>query len=471
MLSNRRSFLAKLPLGMGVAAAAAQPSGPSRSLRDRLRKVIDGMSIVDTHEHIISEPERYSTPIDFFMLVGQYVMNDVVSAGLSRPVRTRIENPNTPLAERWQLFEPFWKHARYTGYSQALRIAIRDIYGFPEITGATLPRINEAMHNKNKPGFYADILKKRCRTLYSIVDDYWNATPAKLDPEYFVLARKFDRFITPSTPGQMKALERQTGVSITSLSGLKQAMEKSFELSLTLNMVAVKTIMAYERELFFREVSEADAARDFDDLMQGRRKLPEGFRKFRDRPYRNMEDHMFHHLVQLADAHHVPMQIHTGLQTGNGNYMANADPTLLTNLFFVYPNVRFDLFHIGYPYHDKLSVLGKTFQNVAVDFCWAHIISPSASRQAMHMYLETVPVNKIFGYGGDYRYPELSYGHLQIAKSNIAQVLAEKVEAGFLSEDEAVEIANLMLRENALTFFGRRAVAGLKAASPTGRAD
>ena len=100
---------------------------------------------------------------------------------------------------------------------------------------------------------------------------------------------------------------------------------------------------------------------------------------------------------------------------------------------------------------------GKTFPNVYVDFCWAHIVSPSAARRAMHEFLETVPVNKIFGYGGDYRFPELSYGHLQIAKEDITQVLGEKVEAGFCSEEESVEIAGMLLRENALRLFGAKA--------------
>jgi hypothetical protein len=37
------------------------------------------------------------------------------------------------MASRWLAFEPVWKFARYTGYGQALRIAIRDIYGVGEI--------------------------------------------------------------------------------------------------------------------------------------------------------------------------------------------------------------------------------------------------------------------------------------------------------------------------------------------------
>ena len=67
----------------------------------------------------------------------------------------------------------------------------------------------------------------------------------------------------------------------------------------------------------------------------------------------------------------------------------------MNNLFFLYPRVKFDLFHISYPYQGELSVLAKLFPNVYVDFCWAHIVSPSVSRRTLHEFLEMVPVNKI----------------------------------------------------------------------------
>jgi len=101
-------------------------------------------------------------------------------------------------------------------------------------------------------------------------------------------------------------------------------------------------------------------------------------------------------------------------------------------------------------------VLAKLFPNVYVDFCWAHIISGSAARRTLHEMLETVPVNKIFGYGGDYRFVELSYAHAQMARRNIAQVLAEKVESGFATEDEALEIARLLLHDNPARLFSPR---------------
>lgn len=456
MNSGRRNLLKSVPaLGLASPGMAAGRRGPSSSLEIRLREALHRIDAVDTHEHIIPEAERVSRPIDFFTLAGHYAINDVVSAGLPAESLAQIYNSEIPAARRWSLFEPFWNHARFTGYGQALRLAVRDIYGL-EVSAGNLSRINDAIRAQNRPGLYRRILTEKSRIRVSVLDDYWNATPVKPDPEFFVLAHKFDRFVTPASRGDLDQLEQITKVSITSLAGLKQAMEASFRQFVDIGMIAVKSTIAYNRELHFREVSPEAAERDFEALARGSRPVPERFRRNVERPFRDLEDHLFHHLMQLADAHRIPVQIHTGLHAGNGNFITNSRPTHLTNLFFLYPRVQFDLFHIGYPYQGELAVLAKLFPNVHVDFCWAHIISPAVARTALHEYLETVPANKIFGFGGDYRYPELSYAHAVMARANLARVLAEKTVGGFCSEEEAVMLGRMLLHDNPARLFLRK---------------
>src|SRR5207245_2185570 len=135
------------------------------------------------------------------------------------------------------------------------------------------------------------------------------------------------------------------------------------------------------RELLFQEVARADAEREFEALMRGKRTLPEGFRTAFVRPFRVLEDHMFHHVMKLADAHHLPVQIHTGLFAGGGNVITNSKPTHLINTFLLYPRIKFDIFHLSYPYQEELGVLAKSFPNVHADFCWAYVVSPAASRR------------------------------------------------------------------------------------------
>ena len=85
--------------------------------------------------------------------------------------------------------------------------------------------------------------------------------------------------------------------------------------------------------------------------------------------------------------------------------------------------------------------------------CWLYIISPSYSERYLHEWLETVPANKIMGFGGDYHNVENVYGHLQFAKEIIGNVLIEKVKNRYFSEKEALKISSMLLYENASQFF------------------
>ena len=100
------------------------------------------------------------------------------------------------------------------------------------------------------------------------------------------------------------------------------------------------------------------------------------------------------------------------------------------------------------------AAIAKVFPNVYADPCWAHIVSLTAARRTLHELLDTVASNKIFGYGGDYRYPELIYAHAKMAQRNISQVLPEKVSEGSCSEEEALELGRKLLHDNPDALFG-----------------
>jgi uncharacterized protein len=64
-----------------------------------------------------------------------------------------------------------------------------------------------------------------------------------------------------------------------------------------------------------------------------------------------------------------------------------------------------------------------------------------------------VPNNKIFGFGGDYRIVEKVYGHLKLARQNIAAILAEKIANGAMSRSEASLVARRLMFDNPRDFY------------------
>ncbi len=53
---------------------------------------------------------------------------------------------------------------------------------------------------------------------------------------------------------------------------------------------------------------------------------------------------------------------------------------------------------------------------------------------------------------------EMAYGHAVMARQVVARVLSEKVDEGYLSQDEALVLAQRMLRDNPASLYKLKAV-------------
>jgi predicted TIM-barrel fold metal-dependent hydrolase len=162
---------------------------------------------------------------------------------------------------------------------------------------------------------------------------------------------------------------------------------------------------------------------------------------------------MLHQLLRLARKSGIPVAFHTGMQAGNGDFTEYGDPSLLTNLFLEYRDIKFVLYHGSYPFGGKLSSLVKNFSNVYIDMNWTYSISPTYAENFLKEWLDAVPASKIMAFGGDQRSVENTYGELQIAKKVISDVLIEKVKEGYLTEAEAIKTARMILHDNAVRFY------------------
>ncbi len=94
--------------------------------------------------------------------------------------------------------------------------------------------------------------------------------------------------------------------------------------------------------------------------------------------------------------------------------------------------------------------MGKNFANVYLDLCWLHIISPKVARDCLSEWIETVPSNKIMAFGGDLSYVEGAWTHAEMARENVARVLAEKVDSGYMTEDDAAALAEKLFEPTPL---------------------
>jgi len=352
-----------------------------------LQNYIDSLQIIDTHEHLPMEAQRPKHDV-LCEYLRHYFSCDLISAGLSDKGLSEARDASKDLVKRFKMIEPFWEAARSTGYGRALDLAARDLYGVEQINAGTIAKLNDAyVKAREDGGWYQTVLKKRSRIALSVLDSDLNC-----DRSFFASVYRFDGLIAPQHRRDLQSKGDELGVKVHTLGDWKEVFRLELDRVRKKGAVALKTGMAYLRPLRFEKVGEAEAERAFNDYFSDWN-APD-WRQGIKAPL-VLQDHLMHHLLKLADERGLTFQIHTGLQEGNGNVIYDANPALLTNLFLEYGDVKFDCFHMGYPYVMELSNLAKNFRNVHIDMCWGNIISPEAARRALVEWLDAVPANKI----------------------------------------------------------------------------
>ena len=418
---------------------------PKAGFEERITSAVNEIRIIDTHEHLATEEKRLESKdkIDFTYLFRHYAKADLISASnnSNKGLIELIYESEYPLLDRWKLLQPYYKAMRSTGYGRVPLIAARDLYGVSDINESTIDELTSKMREANKPGLYEHVLKDKAKIDLSIQD----MGRQNFDQKYYRRVERFSQFALISSGSEILDFGKQFDMPVNNMADYLKLLRKTFEAAVNSGMVGVKTGAAYVRILKFENVSKEKGEEVFNSLLNKSTVSSEDIKA--------VQDYLMHRMLDLVDEFDLPMQIHTGLHAGNGNTITNSKPTHLSNLFFEYPDIDFILFHGGYPYGGELATLAKNFPNVFIDMCWTYVISPSYSERYLHEWLETIPANKIMAFGGDYSFVEAVYAHSVMARQVIAKVLIEKVRSRYLTENEAINIAKMILRENALRIF------------------
>jgi uncharacterized protein len=422
---------------------------PKPGFEKRIMNYTDQMKVVDTHEHLGNlqniQGWRYKCKkLDFMFLFFVYTCDDLISAGLQERIfNNKLMTDSLTVMEKWRMIKPYWEGSSNTAYNRAVLLAADKLFGVKNIDSTTVEELSEKIRIKYKDpdGWFYHVLKEKCGIEYVVLD--WDRSFG--DPKIFRYVTRFDGYVDINSKESIENLLNGGNTKDKTLDNLESALENAFHGAMKEGIVAIKSALAYNRILFYDDVSKEKAREVFNRIMNS----PSGT-MFSFSEVKPLQDYMMHRVLYLASTNHIPVQIHTGLQGNNGNIIENSKPTHLANLFLKYPNVKFILFHGGYPFGGELGTLAKNFPNVYIDMCWVYIISPSYSERYLLEWLETVPSSKIMAFGGDYMNVEGVYSQLLFAKQIISNVLIAKVREGYFTEEEAIKIAQMILHDNAL---------------------
>ncbi|RLE97590.1 MAG: hypothetical protein DRJ63_08965 [Thermoprotei archaeon] len=416
------------------------------SIYESLLREIRALLIVDAHEHLAPEKVRLSLKPDVCFLFSHYTVNDLISAGC-RPwgitARERwklidfLRNTSIPLEERFKVIEPYIKYIKYGTYYRALKIALKEVYGYDEVNWSNYKEISDKMKEENKPGIYDKILVEKCRAKYVLPQ--WSELD--FEKKYMRPVVWVNKLAEIKDFTGLKIKCREEGFDVRSLDDYLNYLDFKLDQWKKRGVVGLKTV-----SMPYREPPSFDKAD---------RVFRKGLTSF---PLDSSErDLLFifirEKLIELAGKKDLVVAVHAGVWDD----FRQLDPRHNIPLFQKYPETKFDLYHMGMPWVRDTAFIAKNYHNVYLNLCWSHIVSSHMTVSGLLEYFDIVPINKIIAFGGDYLVYsfEKVVGHLRIAEENIAQVLSKLVEEKRISSlNEALEVARMLFYENPVKIYG-----------------
>ena len=275
-LVSRRSTLK----GIGAVTAAAfvgskavygeegtlvRPDLTSQSsdVRKKVFEKVFQTPFIDTHEHLPDESERLNGNYcryrnkgdDWSIIFAHYIDSDMRSVGMPQSDFNKFFSPKVDPLRKWTLLEPFWPFIKNTGYGQAVRIAIKELYGADELSAKTVAKVQTGYEKVRQRGFYRRIL---C-DLANIESCQVNSGDGFRESNMPTLLMQ-DIGIVGMLAGPNLELAKPAGVKVSSLSDWHKVVDWWFD-KYAKYEVAVKSQSAYSRNIDYEKVpaEQADA--------------------------------------------------------------------------------------------------------------------------------------------------------------------------------------------------------------------
>jgi hypothetical protein len=217
--------------------------------------------------------------------------------------------------------------------------------------------------------------------------------------------------------------------------------------------VAEKFEAAYLRSLEFDRVDRAAAAKVYAEYrLQGT--PPDG-------QYKLLQDYVFRHIA--ADCGRLGMAVHIHTMAGAGSYfeVRGADPLLLETVLND-PSLRktnFVMLHGGWPFTREITALLEK-PNAYLDYSAQSLALPPATLAVtLREWMEWVPEKVMFAtdaypYSDEMGWEESGWIAAHRARQALAIALTAMMRDGEISHARALELATLVLRENARRLYG-----------------
>jgi len=415
----------------------------------RIKAHLDQVPAIDTHDHL--KP----------LAVLQGTVHTAEGVGMTlfslwnSSYYTWIQ-PVTRWPESGQ-FDEWWpkarndfNNARATSFYRYQLPAFTDLYGvdFEKITDDQARDLNRRIFaNYQSEAWIYEVVTERANIELMFIDPYWDRLNRTNYYPFGVAVLNVTRLLRGFHPSEYAGgvdspyrYAAEAKLPMNTLDDYLAVIEHWLTAGKAAGGMCLKTTTAYERTLQFDRVPKERAAAIF-----GRAKA-----QLSDAEVKEFEDFILWQITGLSAKLELPFQIHTGHARIQGS-----NPMNLLNLIEANRRTKFILFHGGYPWVGETgAIMQRNSGNVWIDSVWLPTISYTMAKRAYQEWLEVMPSNHLL-WGADAHHVEGIYGATEFTRRCLAEALAEKVERGELSLEQALHIGQQVLRDNALELFPR----------------
>ena len=428
----------------------------SRSYQE-LFHFCQSVPIIDTHDHTSCLGPRYTDPIQ--VVVYGYMISDLTSATSEEEANTLI-NYAIPWQQRWPILEKAWKRTCHTGYAQVTKRLLKHFYQVEDVSFKSLERIQDHLMNLEDEGLFEDVLAEAniVMRLQNILDLDASSVldgSLKLTPRSCLVIPLPD-YHNLKTRAKVEQMVSPLNKPVETIDEYINACEEIFRAFKNYGAVSFKDQSAYVRSLDYGIPSYARARDIFDWLI--------------DNPNQELSqdeaiilsDYLFSEFLNTAKELQLPVQIHTGLLDRMYGDIRGTNAAHLIPIIDAHRETQFDLLHASWPYSGEILFMAKNFPNIAINFCWTHMIDPVYAQTVMRQSIASVPHCKIHGFGSDHGghsippkggRPDRVWAAAQITRENICFAMSSMVDQNYLSLGSAKEIICFWLFSNPNEFY------------------
>ena len=421
-----------------------------QTLAKELYEQIHAIAAIDIHSHV---RQREPSAAGLRELLSYHYYTELAfSSGLPKE-RMAAELPDDAMIPA--LVEAMGRFDNTVQYGWMIELA-QKLFDFPDrkLTLDNWQRLSDAAAKKiGADGWMAEVLRRgnieKVFLTNSFDEDLGGFDRSTLIP----CLRCDDLVFTLTRPETLERLAKKTGVTVTNVASLRKAVAAVFDYFVGHD--ARSAAISLTPEFVCIPITDTEAESLLAKALGGN--------ELSDSETTQLRSFVLYTLVAACREQKLPMQLMIGAVRDayvHGVYqgtdvVANTGSLgQYTDLFNRFHDVTFAVSYLSPTMAHELVTTTWIFQNVRASGHWWYTNIPGYIEPDLRSRIEALPRTKLLGYYSDAYYIEFTLPKFNMYRGCLARVLAEQITMKRLTDTEALDVAQHLLRDNAMEIFG-----------------